>query len=76
MTDTIVVHKSQGSEYSAVMIPLSTQHYLMLQHNLRYTTIAWDGHLVIPIGQKKVVAMAARNVSGKRQWSKLRKWMQ
>jgi len=71
----ITVHKSQGSEYPAVVIPMSTQHYPMLQRNLLYTAVTRGKELVILLGQKKAVAMAARNRSGKRRWSKLREWM-
>ena len=72
----ITVHKSQGSEYPAVVIPMSTQHYPMLQRNLLYTAVTRGKRLVVLVGQKKAVAMAARNGSGKRRWSKLREWMQ
>jgi exodeoxyribonuclease V alpha subunit len=52
---------------------MSTQHYPMLQRNLLYTAaVARGKHLVVLIGQKKAVAMAARNGSGKRRWSTLR----
>ncbi|MGK9452276.1 SF1B family DNA helicase RecD2 [Acidithiobacillus caldus] len=71
----ITVHKSQGSEYPAVVIPMSTQHYPMLQRNLLYTAVTRGKALVVLLGQKKAVAMAARNGSGRRRWSKLREWM-
>ena len=70
----ITVHKSQDSEYPAVVIPISTQHYPMLQRNLLYTAVTRGKRLVVLVGQKKAVAMAARNASGKRRWSKLREW--
>ncbi|MBU2769215.1 ATP-binding domain-containing protein, partial [Acidithiobacillus ferrivorans] len=56
--------------------PMSTQHYPMLQRNLLYTAVTRGKRLVVLVGQKKAVAMAARNESGKRRWSKLREWMQ
>jgi exodeoxyribonuclease V alpha subunit len=71
----ITVHKSQGSEYPAVVIPMSTQHYPMLQRNLLYTAVTRGKRLVVLLGQKKAMAMAARNGSGKRRWSKLREWV-
>ncbi|MBU2743438.1 SF1B family DNA helicase RecD2, partial [Acidithiobacillus albertensis] len=71
----ITVHKSQGSEYPAVVIPLSTQHYPMLQRNLLYTAVTRGKTLVILLGQKKAVAMATRNGSSKRRWTKLCDWM-
>jgi exodeoxyribonuclease V alpha subunit len=65
------IHKSQGSEYPAVIIPLLTQHYAMLQRNLLYTGVTRGKRLVVLVGQKKAVAIAVRNVSGRRRWSKL-----
>ena len=69
------VHKSQGSEYPAVVIPIMTQHYAMLQRNLLYTGITRGKRLVVLVGQKKAVAIAVRNVSGRRRWSKLDEWL-
>jgi len=68
-------HKSQGSEYPAVVIPVMTQHYAMLQRNLLYTGVTRGKKLVVLVGQKKAVAIAVRNVSGRRRWSKLREWL-
>ena len=65
------IHKSQGSEYPAVIIPVLTQHYAMLQRNLLYTGVTRGKRLVVLVGQKKAIAMAVRNVSGRRRWSKL-----
>ena len=65
------VHKSQGSEYPAVVIPVLTQHYAMLRRNLLYTGVTRGKRLVVLVGQKKVVAIAVRNASGRRRWSKL-----
>src|SRR5213076_3379317 len=58
------IHKSQGSEYPAVVIPVMTQHYAMLQRNLLYTGVARGKKLVVLVGQKKAVATAVRNFSG------------
>ena len=69
------IHKSQGSEYPAVVIPLMTQHYTMLQRNLLYTGITRGKRLVVLVGQKKAIAIAVRNVSGRRRWSKLQGWL-
>jgi exodeoxyribonuclease V alpha subunit len=69
------IHKSQGSEYPAVVIPVLTQHYAMLQRNLLYTGVTRGKRLVVLIGQKKAVAIAVRNVSGRRRWSKLNEWL-
>jgi exodeoxyribonuclease V alpha subunit len=69
------IHKSQGSEYPAVVIPVMTQHYAMLQRNLIYTGVTRGKKLVVLVGQKKAVAIAVKNVSGRRRWSKLREWL-
>jgi exodeoxyribonuclease V alpha subunit len=69
------IHKSQGSEYPAVVIPVLTQHYAMLQRNLLYTGMTRGKRLVVLVGQKKAVAIAVKNVSGRRRWSKLNEWL-
>ena len=69
------IHKSQGSEYPAVVIPVLTQHYPMLQRNLLYTGVTRGKKLVVLVGQKKAVAIAVKNVSGRRRWSKLDRWL-
>ena len=69
------IHKSQGSEYPAVVIPVLTQHYTMLQRNLLYTGVTRGKRLVVLVGQKKAVAIAVKNVSGRRRWSKLNEWL-
>ena len=69
------IHKSQGSEYPAVVIPVLTQHYAMLQRNLLYTGITRGKRLVVLVGQRKAVAIAVKNVSGRRRWSKLDEWL-
>jgi exodeoxyribonuclease V alpha subunit len=71
----VTIHKSQGSEYPAVVIPIMTQHYAMLQRNLLYTGVTRGKKLVVLVGQKKAVAIAVRNVSGRRRWSKLQEWL-
>src|ERR1700726_310438 len=69
------IHKSQGSEYPAVVIPIMTQHYAMLQRNLLYTGVTRGKKLVVLVGQKKAVAIAVRSISGRRRWSKLHEWL-
>jgi exodeoxyribonuclease V alpha subunit len=69
------IHKSQGSEYPAVVIPVMTQHYAMLQRNLLYTGVTRGKKLVVLVSQTKAVAIAIRNVSGRRRWSKLSEWL-
>jgi exodeoxyribonuclease V alpha subunit len=69
------IHKSQGSEYPAVVIPLSTQHYPMLQRNLVYTGVTRGKRLVVLIGQRKALAIAVKGARARRRWSKLREWL-
>jgi exodeoxyribonuclease V alpha subunit len=57
----ITVHKSQGSEYRAVILPCTTQHYVMLQRNLLYTAITRARDLVVIVGSKRAMAIAIRN---------------
>jgi len=57
----ISVHRSQGSEYPAVVIPVLTQHYLMLQRNLIYTAITRAKKLVVLVGTRRAIAIAVRN---------------
>jgi len=71
----VTIHKSQGSEYPVVVIPVMTQHYAMLQRNLIYTGVTRGARLVVLVGQKKAVAIAVKNVSGRRRWSKLDEWL-
>ena len=66
------IHKSQGSEYPAVVIPLATQHYMMLARNLLYTGVTRGKRLVVLVGQRKALAIAVRTHSSRRRWAKLR----
>ena len=52
-----------------------TQHYAMLQRNLLYTGITRGKRLVVLVGSRRAVAIAVRDVSGRRRWSKLREWL-
>ncbi len=70
------IHKAQGSEYPVVVIPLMTQHYLMLARNLLYTGVTRGKRLVVLLGQRRALAMAVRNGAARRRWSKLREWLQ
>jgi exodeoxyribonuclease V alpha subunit len=68
---TATVHKSQGSEYPAVVIPLATQHYPMLERNLLYTGVTRGKQLVVIIGQPKALAIAVRTVRSMRRLTNL-----
>ena len=67
----ITIHKSQGSEFAAVVIPLATQHYLLLQRNLVYTAVTRGKRLVVIVGQKQALAMAVRNNRTENRYSGL-----
>jgi exodeoxyribonuclease V alpha subunit len=69
------IHKSQGSEYPAVVIPLLTQHYAMLQRNLVYTGLTRGKQLVVLVGQKKALAMAVKNHLSRKRYTKLAEWL-
>jgi len=57
----VSVHKSQGSEYPAVVVPILTQHYVLLQRNLLYTAVTRGKKLVVLVGTKKAIAIAVKN---------------
>ena len=67
----ITIHKSQGSEFPAVIIPLLTQHYVMLQKNLLYTGMTRAKKLLILIGPAKAVELAVKNVRRRPRFSNL-----
>jgi exodeoxyribonuclease V alpha subunit len=69
------IHKSQGSEYPAVVIPLTTQHYPMLQRNLVYTGVTRGKRLVVLVGQRKALAIAVKGARTRKRWSKLGEWL-
>lgn len=66
------IHKSQGSEYPAVIIPLMMQHYTMIKRNLIYTGITRGKKLVIVVGEKKALAIAVKQRGEQTRWSSLR----
>jgi exodeoxyribonuclease V alpha subunit len=67
----LTIHKSQGSEYAAVIIPLHTQHYLLLQRNLLYTAITRGKKLVVLVGSKKALRMAVERQDNRRRCTAL-----
>jgi exodeoxyribonuclease V alpha subunit len=71
----MTIHKSQGSEYPAVVIPVVTQHYMMLARNLLYTGVTRGKRLVVLVGQKKAIAIAVRGGTMRRRWTKLQEWL-
>lgn len=69
------IHKSQGSEYPAVVIPITTGHWTMLARNLLYTGVTRGKRLVVLIGQRKAIGIAVRGGNVKPRWTKLREWL-
>ncbi len=67
----ISIHKSQGSEYPAVVVPILSQHYIMLQRNLLYTAITRAKKLVVLVGSRKAMAIAIRNNKVQRRYTGL-----
>ena len=67
------IHKAQGSECPAVVIPLVTQHYAMLARNLLYTGVIRGKRLLVLVGQRRALAIAVRNQGSRRRWCRLRK---
>ena len=67
----ITVHKSQGSEYTAVIMPILPQHYILLQRNLIYTAVTRGKRLVIMVGSKKALAMGVHNNRIMRRYTNL-----
>ena len=57
----VTVHKAQGSEYPAVVVPLVTQHYVLLQRNLLYTAVTRGKRLVVLVGSRRALSLAVHN---------------
>ncbi|NTW77949.1 MAG: ATP-binding domain-containing protein, partial [Syntrophaceae bacterium] len=68
----VSIHKSQGSEYPAVVIPVLTQHYVMLQRNLLYTGVTRGKKLVVMVGTRKAMAIAVRNNKTQKRYTLLK----
>jgi exodeoxyribonuclease V alpha subunit len=68
----VSIHKSQGSEYPAVVIPILTKHYVMLQRNLLYTGVTRGKKLVVVVGTKKAMAIAVKNNKPEKRYTLLK----
>jgi exodeoxyribonuclease V alpha subunit len=66
------IHKSQGSEFPAVVVPVVLSHRIMLQRNLLYTAVTRARGLVVLVGQKEALRLAVHNATGGRRWTRLR----
>ncbi|MCP3900762.1 MAG: ATP-dependent RecD-like DNA helicase, partial [Desulfobacteraceae bacterium] len=69
----VSIHKSQGSEYPVVIIPIVTQHYILLQRNLIYTAVTRGKKLVIMVGTKKALAMAVNTIKSEARYTGLKR---
>ena len=69
----VTVHKSQGSEYPCVVIPVHSQHYMMLQRNLLYTAVTRGRKRVVLVGTRKALGLAVRRRDTSRRYTALRK---
>jgi exodeoxyribonuclease V alpha subunit len=65
------IHKAQGSEYSAVVIPMAMQHFMLLERNLFYTGVTRGKQLVVVIAQPKALVMAVKNQRSQRRITNL-----
>lgn len=68
---SVTIHKSQGSEYPVVILPMFTQHYVMLSRNLIYTGLTRAKKLAIVVGSKKAIGMAVRSLNQKPRYTRL-----
>jgi exodeoxyribonuclease V alpha subunit len=71
----ITIHKSQGSEYPAVVIPFTMQSYMMLQRNLLYTAVTRGKKIVVLVGEKKAIRIAVQHRGQLKRYTKLRDWL-
>lgn len=72
----VTIHKSQGSEYPVVIIPLLTEHRAMLQRNLIYTAITRGKKMVVLIGEREALSMAIHNNKSRKRWTLLEKLLE
>jgi exodeoxyribonuclease V alpha subunit len=67
----ITIHKAQGSEFPAVVIPVAMQHFMLLERNLIYTGITRARKFLVVVGQKKALGLAVRNEQSRKRYSGL-----
>ena len=72
----ISVHKAQGAEFPAVVVPMVTQHYMMLQRNLLYTAVTRAKRLCVLVGQKRAIALAVKNTNARQRFTALRHFLE
>lgn len=72
LCNATTIQKSQSSEYPVVVLPLSTQHFMMLRRNLIYVGITRGKRLVVLVGQRRALVIAVKGQQLERRWSKLK----
>ena len=65
----VSIHKAQGSEYSAVVIPIVTQHFVMLQRSLLYTAVTRGKKRVVLVGSRRAVSIAVQNADARKRYT-------
>ena len=65
------IHKAQGSEFPILVLPLHTQHYMMLQRNLLYTALTRGKNLVVVVGTRRAFAIAVKNNKAEKRMTRL-----
>jgi len=71
----LAIHKSQGSEFPVVLMPVAMEHFVMLKRNLIYTGITRARKLMVLVGDARAVAMAVKDDSSQERYSKLSEWL-
>jgi exodeoxyribonuclease V alpha subunit len=72
----VTIHKSQGSEYPAVVVVMTAEHYVMLQRKLLYTALTRGKRLVVLVGDRRAIEMAVADRNVRTRWTRLREWLE
>jgi exodeoxyribonuclease V alpha subunit len=72
----LTIHKSQGSEFPCVILPMSTQHFVLLERSLLYTAITRAKRLVVIVGTKEALSLAVKKQETRRRFTGLREALQ
>ena len=71
----MTIHKSQGSEFPCVVLPVSTQHFVLLERSLIYTAVTRARRLVVLVGDENALRLAVQKQESRRRWTCLREWL-
>jgi exodeoxyribonuclease V alpha subunit len=72
----VTIHKSQGSEYPAVVVVMTSEHYVMLQRKLLYTAVTRGKRLVVLVGDRRAIEMAVADRNVRSRWTRLQEWLE